>query len=146
MRFALALLVCLFATAVAAKPSKKAPPYFAIAVVKDKDGRQELVKLADETMRKKLIALGGVIAPAGESAAAAKAQLKKRKLKGYELHAEISPAPNGGMRLSILCFSYPGRSLLGEVSVKGAGAKPPALLKALVDKVIADAAETFEWI
>jgi hypothetical protein len=146
MRFALALLVCLSASLVYAKPSKKAAPYVAIAAVKDKDGRQDLVKLTDQAMREKLTALGGVIAPAGETAKAAKAQLKKRRLKGYELHAELSAAPNGGLRLSILCFTYPGRSLLGEVSVKGAGAKPPVLVKALVDKVLADAADTFEWM
>ncbi len=147
MRTALVLLVLLFGGSALAKPPKaKAVPYVAITQLADKDsGRAELLKVVDERMRQKLAELGTIVAPVDEPLAAAKATIAKKKLKGYELRAELSRSPEGGLRLSVLCFSYPGRSLLGEVSVKGAGGRPADLARALAAKVIEEAADTFEW-
>lgn len=148
MRPALALLVLLIVGGADARPPRaksKPQPYVAISIVRDKGNRAELVKLADEQLRRKVAQLGAVLAPAGETPKAAKAAIRKRRTKGFELQAELSNVPGGGLRLSVLCFTYPGKSLLGEVSVKGAGGRQSDLVKALAAKVVEDAADTFDW-
>jgi hypothetical protein len=105
----------------------------------------ELVRLADERLRAKLATMGTLFAPAKETKAAAKKVLKARKLKGYQLKVELQPAPSDGLKLHVVCFTYPEKTLLGEVDVKASGAKAADLIRALAPKVIDEAAETFEW-
>jgi hypothetical protein len=86
-----------------------------------------------------------LLAPAKESKKAAKGILKKHGISGYRLSAEIQKTDGGGLKIAILCLSYPELALLGQVDVAASGAGPEDLLKALIPKAIQDVAQTFEW-
>jgi hypothetical protein len=86
-----------------------------------------------------------MLAPVKESKAAAKGTLKKLGVPGYRITPEIQATESGGLRVHIVCLTYPELSLMGQVDVNAAGAQPGDLLKALVPKVVEEAAETFEW-
>lgn len=142
---ALALLLSVTAATAEAAPKRK-KLYVSLGSIANKANQPaEVVQLVDEQLRAKVAAMGGTLAPKGEKPKAAKALIRKTKARGYELLAELSSLPNGGLRLSLLCFTYPDRALMGEVTVKASGAKPKDLVKALAPKVIEEAAETFEW-
>lgn len=121
--------------------------YIAIGPVKDRTGTlsPELVRLTEQRLARRLVQSGAKLAPRGETKAAARDVLKKRGLPGYLLMAEIHPTESGGLRLSLVCLSYPERALLGQVDVQASGAEPSELLKALVPRIVEEAAETFEW-
>ncbi|MBF5044722.1 HEAT repeat domain-containing protein [Aggregicoccus sp. 17bor-14] len=133
----------------ALQAARDRPPrfYLAFAGVADKSGQLDaaLTQLAEARLRRKLASLGALLAPADESKANAKSVLKKRRLKGYRLSAEVLPGPGGGLKLALLCMTYPEQSLLGQVEVKASGAKPADLLKALAPRAVDEAAQTFEW-
>lgn len=131
------------------KAVRDRPPrfYLAFSGLEDKSGQLDaaLTRYAEGRLRRKLHALGALLAPAHESRAGAKSVLKKHRLKGYRLHAEVHPGPGGGLRLALVCMTYPEQSLLGQVEVKASGAKPADLLKALTPRAVDEAAQTFEW-
>lgn len=142
----LVLLVVLVAAA-SAEATPRRRVYVALAPIANKANLPaELIQFAEEQLRAKVTALGGSLAPAGEDPKVAKAVVKKMRARAYELVAELSSLPDGGLRLSVVCFSYPERTLQGEVSVKGKGGKPKDLVRALAPKVIEEAAETFGWM
>lgn len=121
--------------------------YLALDSLKDKTGGipADVVKLSEARLRSKLVRRGAMMAPVKETKAAAKGALKKMGVHGYRITAEIQATDNGGLRIAILCMSYPEQSLMGQVEAHAAGAPPADLLKALIPRVIEEAAATFEW-
>jgi hypothetical protein len=91
------------------------------------------------------------LAPPGETNAAAKAALAKRKLKGYYLGVSVDNLDysEGSLRVrvKIAVFSYPGRDLRGEVPAGATlpGARPgdSGAEEQLMSVVAARAAELF---
>lgn len=128
---------------------KSRPPriYVDFTGVKDKTGKlsPDLLKITEERLKRRLIQTGALLAPPKEAKKAAQGVLKKNKISGYRLTAEIQTTETGGLRIALLCLSYPDLALLGQVDVQAAGAAPEDLLKALVPKAIQDVAQTFEW-
>ncbi len=128
---------------------KARPPriYVDFLGVKDKTGSlaPELVKVTEERFKRRLIQTGALLAPPKESKKAAHGILKKHGISGFRLSAEIQKTESGGLRIAILCLSYPELALLGQVDVQATGAGPEDLLKAMVPKVVQDVAQTFEW-
>ena len=64
----------------------------------------------------------------------AKAEAKLAKTTGvrsFYVTPELTTTANGGIELTLLCFTLPERKLLGEVSVKASGAPMPHLLRAI---------------
>lgn len=124
------------------------PPelYIAMNPVADKSGLPpDMVQLAEERIRARLQALGSVFAPRGETKKAALQKIKSQNLRGYLLQVELDSTPSGGLKVNLVCFSYPDKSLLGEVNVKASGGKPEAMIRAMAPKVIDEAADTFNW-
>ncbi|WP_163995384.1 HEAT repeat domain-containing protein [Pyxidicoccus caerfyrddinensis] len=125
------------------------PPRFYVAMdsLKDRTGKlpADLVKATEARLRSRLVRSGGLVAPAKESKAAAKGALKKLGVHGYRITPEIQATESGGLKVAIVCLTYPDLSLMGQVEVNAAGAQPGDLLKALVPKAVEEAAETFEW-
>jgi hypothetical protein len=121
--------------------------YIAFEGVKDKTGAlpAELVKITEERFKRRLVHTGALLAPAKEQKKAAQGVLKKHGISGFRLTAEIQTTEGGGLRIALLCLSYPDLALLGQVDVQAAGAAPADLLKALVPKAIEEVAQTFEW-
>ncbi|MBU8896006.1 HEAT repeat domain-containing protein [Corallococcus sp. H22C18031201] len=121
--------------------------YLAVDAVKDRTGTlsPDLVKATETRLRSRLMRKGAWLAPAREPKAAAKGVLKKWGVHGYRITAEIQAAENGGLRIGIVCMSYPELTLMGQVEVHAAGAPAADLLKALIPKAIEEAADTFEW-
>jgi hypothetical protein len=128
---------------------KSRPPrlYVAFEGIKDKTGTipADLLKVTEERLKRRLVHSGALLAPAKESKKTAQGVLKKHGISGFRLSAEIHPWEGGGVRLALICLSYPDLALLGQVDVKAGGAAPADLLKALVPKAIEEVAETFEW-
>lgn len=133
----------------ALKEYQSRPPRFYVAMdaLKDRTGKlpADLVKATEARLRSRLVRSGGLVAPAKESKAAAKGALKKLGVHGYRITPEIQATESGGLKVAIVCLTYPDLSLMGQVEVNAAGAQPGDLLKALVPKAVEEAAETFEW-
>lgn len=125
------------------------PPelYISMAPVADKTSRlpPEVVKLTEERVKARLQAMGGVFAPSNESRAAARSVIKSKNLKGFMLKVELDSTPAGGLKVNLLCFTYPEKSLLGQVNVKASGGQVADMVRALAPKVIEAAAEEFDW-
>jgi hypothetical protein len=121
--------------------------YVSFGGVKDRTGAltPDLVRHTEQRFTRKLMHSGARLAPHGEGKAAAKGVRQKHGIPGYLLLAEVHPTDSGGLRLTVVCLSYPERALLGQVEVKASGAEPAELLKVLVPRVVEEAAETFEW-
>ena len=121
--------------------------YVAFQGLKDKTGGlpAELVKATEGRLKRKLIHTGALLAPEKEAKKAAQGVLKKQKIKGYRLSAEIHSTEGGGLRIAVVCLSYPDLALLGQAEVQASGAPPADLLKALAPKVIEEVAATLEW-
>jgi len=47
--------------------------------------------------------------------------------------------------MAAVCLTWPSKQILGEVRVKGSGGTPVDLIRALIPRLIEDAASTFEW-
>jgi hypothetical protein len=133
--------------ALEAARDKKPELYISMAPVADRSSKlpPEVVKLTEERVRARLQAMGGVFAPSNESRAAARKVIKSRKLKGFMLKVELDSTPAGGLKVNLVCFTYPEKSLLGEVNVKASGGQAADLVRALAPKVVEEAAETFNW-
>jgi hypothetical protein len=96
--------------------------YVSISSVTNNTGRSQadVDRVILGAMRSKLEATGKhQLAPTGESPDGARAAMAKRKLKGYYLAISVDKFDysNGNLRVRIktAVFSYPGKSLLGEV-------------------------------
>jgi len=125
------------------------PPelYISMPGITDKTSKlpPEVLQLTEEKIRARLQALGGVFAPDGESKAAARTVLKKQRLRGFLLRIELDTTPAGGLKVNLVCFTYPDKNLLGEVNVKASGGKVTDMIRAMAPKVIDEAADTFNW-
>ena len=121
--------------------------YVALEPIVDKTGAlsPEVLKLTEDLLRAKLLTMGVAFAPAGEDKAAAVSLIRSRKLKGWLLRLQLLPQANNGLKVSLLCMTYPEQSLKGDYTVKASGAKAPDLLKLMVPKVVDDAADDLEW-
>jgi hypothetical protein len=107
--------------------------YVALSGVTNNTSRStgEIERVVKEAITSKLAQLGEYqVAPPGETNAAAKAAIAKRKLKGYFLGIGVEKFDysdgNLRVRVRIAVFSYPGRDLRGEVPAGATlpGARP----------------------
>jgi hypothetical protein len=97
--------------------------YVALGPVTDKTSRgdKSIATLATAAMQEKLLSMQGyAVAPQGESAAAARTVLKKRKLKAFYLQARVEPPTSAGgdlvIQVRMTMWTYPGKALQGEFS------------------------------
>jgi tetratricopeptide (TPR) repeat protein len=109
------------------------------------DGAAPTTALADTVLHDKLATLGAQFAPTGETKGDAVGVIKTRKLKGYELRVKLTPAEAEGLKVEMLVMSYPEQALKGSWSVKASGAKPEVLVRAMVARVVDDAANDLDW-
>lgn len=105
----------------------------------------DLGKVADQLLRLKLQQMGAAFAPQGEQKDQASALVRQRKLKSYLLKVSLTPQASNGLRIEMLVMTYPDQALRGSFNVKASGAKPESLLKAMVPRVVDDAAEELSW-
>jgi hypothetical protein len=104
----------------------------------------EVVGLARDLLKRKVSEMG-TLAPEGESEAQANAVISKNGFKGFLLKTNLKSNGSSGLKLEILIMTYPGKALQGTWNVKAAGGKYEAQLKAMVPKVVNDAAEDLDW-
>lgn len=122
--------------------------YLQVEPVQDKVGdlSSDLMALADKLMREKLSSMGANIAPQNEDKKSATNLIRARKLKGFQLRMQLLPGSSEkGLKVEMLIMSYPEQALKGSWSVKGAGGKQESLIKAMVPRVLEDAAKELEW-
>lgn len=121
--------------------------YVVFAGVKDTTGTvsPEWVAATEARMRRKLTQQGVLLAPEKETEKAAKGVLARHKLQGYRLVAEIRPGAEGGLKVTVMGVRYPGKQLIGTVSVQASGAEQGELLVALAPEAIEEAASSFGW-
>ena len=121
--------------------------YVMLVPLKDATGSLSpgLLKLTEARLRRALRREGAALAPEKETEAEARAVLHKRKLVGYRLIIEVREAPSNGLKLAVLGLRYPGKQLLGSISVQGTGAEPGDILAALAPSAIEEAASSFKW-
>lgn len=121
--------------------------YIAIDPVTDKVGTlpPDVVSLAEGLIREKVTSLGAALAPAGENKSAAQTLINKHGLKGYLLRTNLLPNGTSGLKIEILIMTYPDQALQGSWNVKAAGGKYEAQLKAMVPRVVDNAAADLEW-
>ena len=106
--------------------------YIAISQVTNNSGRSgpEVDQIIHDAIATKLGDLGSYqLAPAGETLAQAKANVAKRKLKGFYLSVSVDKFDYSGgnlrVKVKIAVFSYPEKDLRGEVPASAsAGASP----------------------
>jgi HEAT repeat protein len=63
----------------------------------------------------------------------------------YVLQPALLRGEGGAVILAAVCLTWPSKQLLGEVRVTGRGAAPADLVRALVPRLVQDAASTFDW-
>lgn len=122
--------------------------YVQVEPVQDKVGDlpPNLVSLADQLMRDKLSSLGANFAPANEDKKSAASLIRVKKLKGFQLRMQLLPgSTEKGLKVEMLIMTYPEQALKGTWNVKAAGGKPESLIKAMVPRVLDDAANDLEW-
>ena len=118
--------------------------YFNVDQVRSDVG-DDASALADQLLRQKLSTLGGRMAPLGESKATASALVKARKLRGFLLRPQIKPGNANGLKLEVLVMSYPDQVLQGTFDAKASGGKRESQIKAMVSRVIDEAADELSW-
>jgi hypothetical protein len=122
--------------------------YINLEPVQDKVGDlpSTLISLADQVVREKLNSYGAAFAPANEDKKSAANLIRAKKLKGFQLRVQLLPgASDKGLKVEMLIMSYPEQALKGSWNVKAAGGKPESLIKAMVPRVVDDAAADLEW-
>ncbi|MGV3619945.1 MAG: HEAT repeat domain-containing protein [Archangium sp.] len=122
--------------------------YVQVEPVQDKIGdlAPNLLSLADQLMRDKLSSMGASIAPPNEDKKSAASLIRVKKLKGFQLRMQLLPgSTEKGLKVEMLIMSYPEQALKGTWNVKAAGGKPESLIKAMVPRVLDDAANDLEW-
>lgn len=99
--------------------------YVSLSTVSNHTGRPQadVDRIVMGAVRGKLDTLGGIqVAPKNESAAAASAVLKKRRLKGFYLSisADKFDYSDGNLKVQVrvTVFTYPGRDLRGEIPAR----------------------------
>ena len=104
------------------KLNKDAKYYISLSTIANSTGRAqtEVEKIVVKAMRAKLEAAGTVqLAPTKESADEAKSTIKSRKMSGFYLAVAVDKFDysNGNLRVKVKIgvFTYPGKSLLGNV-------------------------------
>lgn len=130
------------------KSVAKGSLYFNVEPTADTAGSlsPSLVTLAHETLTRQLTTLGASFAPAGEEKKAAQALIKSRALRGYQVRMQLAPgATEKQLKVEMLIMTYPDQALQGSWNVKASGSKPEALIKAMVPKVVEDAAGDLNW-
>ena len=122
--------------------------YLQVEPIQNKAGdlSSDILALADQVMREKLSALGANIAPQNEDKKSAASLIRAKKLKGFQLRMQLLPGANDkGLKVEMLIMSYPDQALKGSWSVNAAGGKQEKLIKAMVPRVVDDAAKELEW-
>jgi hypothetical protein len=104
------------------KDNPSAKYYIALSTIANSTGRSqpEVESVVVKAIKAKLEAAGTIqIAPTKESADAAKDTIKKRKMNGFYLAVAVDKFDysNGNLRVKVKIgvFTYPGKSLLGNV-------------------------------
>lgn len=104
------------------KNNPSAKYYIALSTVANSTarGQSEVEKVVLKAIKTKLEAAGTIqIAPTKETADAAKGELKKRKMNGFYLAIAVDRFDYSGgnlrVKVKIGVFTYPGKSLLGNV-------------------------------
>ena len=69
----------------------------------------------------------------------------KKGTPAYLLQPTLLRGDGGAVVMAAVCLTWPSKQILGEVRVKGSGGTPVDLVRALVPRLIEDAASTFEW-
>ena len=105
---------------------------------------QPLAELTETRLRRQLNQLGARLAPADEPRTSAKRVLANQKMSGFSLVPELLEHGEKGLRMRVLCLSYPDERLLGQVEVKATGGRPADLVKALVPRAVSEVAGIFE--
>ncbi len=121
--------------------------YLQVEPIQNKvDVPQEILALADQVMREKLSALGANIAPRNEDKKSAASLIRAKKLKGFQLRMQLLPGSSDkSLKVEMLIMSYPEQALKGSWSVIAVGGKQEKLIKAMVPRVVDDAAKELEW-
>lgn len=122
--------------------------YIQLEPVQDKVGDlpNTLISLADQVVREKLNSYGAAFAPVNEDKKSAANLIRAKKLKGFQLRMQLLPGSSEkGLKVEMLIMSYPEQALKGTWNVKAAGGKPESLIKAMVPRVVDDAALDLEW-
>lgn len=122
--------------------------YLQVEPVQDKVGDLpgNIVQLAERIMHEKLDGYGANFAPPNEDKKSAASLIRARKLKGFQLRMQLLPGTTEkGLKIEMLIMSYPEQALKGTWNVKAAGGKPESLIKAMVPRVLEDAAADLEW-
>jgi hypothetical protein len=70
---------------------------------------------------------------------------RSRGTPAFLLKPSLLRADGGALVMAAVCLTWPSKQILGEVRVKGSGGAPLDLVRALVPRLIEDAASTFEW-
>ena len=63
----------------------------------------------------------------------------------FLLQPTLLRTDGGAVVMAAVCLTWPSKQILGEVRVKGSGGAPVDLVRALVPRLIQDAASTFDW-
>jgi len=100
-------------------------------------------ELCAETQTRLVTRLTWAGARSGVAKAAAKTP-PMRSLPAYLLKPTLLRSERG-VELAAVCLTWPSKQILGEVRVRGSGGAPPDLIRALVPRLLDDAARTFEW-
>lgn len=121
--------------------------YVSLHPVDDRAGLDgAVVVLADRLLREQLQRFEAVVAPLGEDGRSAAALVKARKLRAFELRLQLLPGGSErGLKVELLVMTYPDQSLKGAWSVRASGGKPESLVKAMLRRVLDDAAADLDW-
>jgi len=123
--------------------------YLQVEPIQDKVGDLpgNVVQLAERVMREKLLnSYNATFAPVDEDKKSAASLIRARKLKGFQLRMQLLPGSSEkGLKIEMLIMTYPEQALKGSWNVKAAGGKPESLIKAMVPRVVDDAASDLEW-
>ena len=156
----LGALECLVAHAGDTAPESQAEIRRAVAVLKKVKERKPTVDVWVEPVRDpgspplgdalcgeartrlvKRLAWSGARSDGVESAPKA----AKKGTPAYLLQPTLLRGDGGAVVMAAVCLTWPSKQILGEVRVKGSGGTPVDLVRALVPRLIEDAANTFEW-
>ena len=125
------------------------PLYIALPPIKDEtNASPEVAELTEKLVRQRLTEMGATFAPAGETEKAAQDLIKDRNLQGWQLMVKVLPQEvkgADGLKIDIVCLTYPEKLLKGSANARAAGAKQTSLVKAMVPRVIGDIADECEW-
>jgi hypothetical protein len=125
---------------------RKPKLYVAFHEVKPASGGADaaLLKFAEAELRQKLVRMGAMFAPAGESRQGAAAVLRDKQIKGYMLSVNLEVAGDV-VALRLMCAAYPENKMLGQVSIKGRQASREEIVRGIAPALLDDAAQEFGW-